>query len=478
MRCIEITPLNYTEVLRVYLKDKPGTDSAVTAKMLASADYHQLSIKERISVMALLCNLCLECTTCHDDIDEAVKELDTVKKELWNVKSERAKQAKEREAQCKAEEAERQVQLQKEKEQQQKNMFKAMLTADKSSKQSTSKVSDERQSTRLDQDEAAAKKQVREDTKMVAQMAQLRQDIRWDNLGSDRSSNKYLVYSTGRKATSSAVIVQPAEADAAEWQFYGDWEQWQALTSQLNPSGRREHSLIKATAQYHGCTGTTLEANLSGKKPAFELGEEPCEASNACDLDPQMLARCQKELVDTESSLMEDWDAEENTRPDKQQRAEWAKQVKEAASAEDLKECILKLEETLNRQAFENWWARYQAEWKQMVKDSATLGSLSLLALLLASSVKSSSDQRCSVCRNTDQPESMLLCDQCDCGFHTSCIKLRKVPKGDWFCPHCIAQAEEAREEAEEAEFQSSKRKAEDENDRESSEKRARRASD
>jgi histone demethylase JARID1 len=64
--------------------------------------------------------------------------------------------------------------------------------------------------------------------------------------------------------------------------------------------------------------------------------------------------------------------------------------------------------------------------------------------------------QRCELCHQKDDPESMLLCDQCDkachfglvdpndltllCqGYHLSCLRppLSEVPDTDWFCEAC-----------------------------------------
>ncbi|KAH8984229.1 PLU-1-like protein-domain-containing protein [Lactarius akahatsu] len=46
----------------------------------------------------------------------------------------------------------------------------------------------------------------------------------------------------------------------------------------------------------------------------------------------------------------------------------------------------------------------------------------------------------CEVCHKNDRGEEMLLCDNCDCGFHMFCLdpKLTTVPRGQWFCPTCI----------------------------------------
>ena len=33
----------------------------------------------------------------------------------------------------------------------------------------------------------------------------------------------------------------------------------------------------------------------------------------------------------------------------------------------------------------------------------------------------------------------ILLCDKCDAGYHTACLRppLMIIPDGDWFCPPC-----------------------------------------
>ena len=53
------------------------------------------------------------------------------------------------------------------------------------------------------------------------------------------------------------------------------------------------------------------------------------------------------------------------------------------------------------------------------------------------------SDQPCVVCGSPDQDAHgpMILCDNCDRGYHARCLNLRSVPRGEWFCsPECEAQ--------------------------------------
>ncbi|CAK9164191.1 unnamed protein product [Ilex paraguariensis] len=46
----------------------------------------------------------------------------------------------------------------------------------------------------------------------------------------------------------------------------------------------------------------------------------------------------------------------------------------------------------------------------------------------------STNDNICSVCHYGGE---LVLCDQCPSSFHLSCLGLKDVPVGDWFCPSC-----------------------------------------
>jgi len=53
--------------------------------------------------------------------------------------------------------------------------------------------------------------------------------------------------------------------------------------------------------------------------------------------------------------------------------------------------------------------------------------------------VEEEDEYRCQKCQKSTQPESILLCDGCDQGLHTTCLKpaIHLVPEGDWYCPTC-----------------------------------------
>ncbi|KAG7254448.1 hypothetical protein CRUP_022648, partial [Coryphaenoides rupestris] len=48
-------------------------------------------------------------------------------------------------------------------------------------------------------------------------------------------------------------------------------------------------------------------------------------------------------------------------------------------------------------------------------------------------------DEPCKHCGLPNHPELILLCDSCDNGYHTACLRppLMIIPDGEWFCPPC-----------------------------------------
>jgi hypothetical protein len=63
-------------------------------------------------------------------------------------------------------------------------------------------------------------------------------------------------------------------------------------------------------------------------------------------------------------------------------------------------------------------------------------------------------DAVCAICESGDAEETMLLCDQCDSGYHTTCLELLDIPPCEnWFCQQCLpnqpAGIQESQTEAE-----------------------------
>lgn len=45
----------------------------------------------------------------------------------------------------------------------------------------------------------------------------------------------------------------------------------------------------------------------------------------------------------------------------------------------------------------------------------------------------------CEVCGRSDREDRLLLCDDCDDGYHLECLEppLETVPIADWYCSSC-----------------------------------------
>lgn len=45
----------------------------------------------------------------------------------------------------------------------------------------------------------------------------------------------------------------------------------------------------------------------------------------------------------------------------------------------------------------------------------------------------------CKVCKRSDRPDAMLLCDGCDAEYHMDCLTppLKSLPEHSWYCPTC-----------------------------------------
>nr|XP_033792870.1 bromodomain adjacent to zinc finger domain protein 2A isoform X2 [Geotrypetes seraphini] len=86
--------------------------------------------------------------------------------------------------------------------------------------------------------------------------------------------------------------------------------------------------------------------------------------------------------------------------------------------------------------------------WRQTLERCRSAAQVSLCLYQLEKSIaweKSIIKVKCLVCRKGDDDEYLLLCDSCDRGCHTYCLrpKITEVPEGDWFCPICISRQED-----------------------------------
>uniref|UniRef100_A0A8P4GE18 Bromodomain adjacent to zinc finger domain protein 1A n=1 Tax=Dicentrarchus labrax TaxID=13489 RepID=A0A8P4GE18_DICLA len=80
--------------------------------------------------------------------------------------------------------------------------------------------------------------------------------------------------------------------------------------------------------------------------------------------------------------------------------------------------------------------------WRESLQSCSSLSQVFVHLSSLERSVlwsRSVLNARCRICRRKGDADNMLLCDSCDRGHHTHCLRprLKSVPEGDWFCPDC-----------------------------------------
>ncbi|XP_069391303.1 bromodomain adjacent to zinc finger domain protein 1A isoform X2 [Paralichthys olivaceus] len=80
--------------------------------------------------------------------------------------------------------------------------------------------------------------------------------------------------------------------------------------------------------------------------------------------------------------------------------------------------------------------------WRESLQSCSSLSQVFVHLSSLERSVlwsRSVLNARCRICRRKGDADNMLLCDGCDRGHHTHCLRprLKTVPEGDWFCPDC-----------------------------------------
>jgi hypothetical protein len=52
-------------------------------------------------------------------------------------------------------------------------------------------------------------------------------------------------------------------------------------------------------------------------------------------------------------------------------------------------------------------------------------------------------DTACEICKSTEDGVNMLLCDNCDAGYHLKCAipPLAEIPPTNWYCHTCLRRS-------------------------------------
>ncbi|XP_024857996.1 bromodomain adjacent to zinc finger domain protein 1A isoform X2 [Kryptolebias marmoratus] len=80
--------------------------------------------------------------------------------------------------------------------------------------------------------------------------------------------------------------------------------------------------------------------------------------------------------------------------------------------------------------------------WRESLQSCSSLSQVFVHLSSLERSIlwsRSILNARCRICRRKGDADNMLLCDCCDRGHHTHCLRprLKSIPGGEWFCPDC-----------------------------------------
>ncbi|GAB5355223.1 hypothetical protein AAMO2058_000187400 [Amorphochlora amoebiformis] len=109
-------------------------------------------------------------------------------------------------------------------------------------------------------------------------------------------------------------------------------------------------------------------------------------------------------------------------------------------------ECILEWSKTartcpLCKTHFGNELLRYVIDFQTEGKTLWKLQGCQRLESPPPSPVDSHQLMTCLICEEGSNENLLLLCDNCDRGYHTYCLSppLLEVPPGDWFCPDCTS---------------------------------------
>eukprot|EP00794_Sanderia_malayensis_P016840 gene16840-18539_t len=125
----------------------------------------------------------------------------------------------------------------------------------------------------------------------------------------------------------------------------------------------------------------------------------------------------------------------------------WEKQVKEARTLEEIVPLVLELQQGILLKYLEGPMDQSKGEkivqtWQENVKQVKTLSALHTLLGILENSVKwdkSAEHARCKICRKKAGDDYLVLCDECNRGYHPYCLRpaLLDIPFDNWKCPAC-----------------------------------------
>ena len=277
--------------------------------------------------------------------------------------------------------------------------------------------------------------------------------------------------SAGESAADSGII----------WRCYSTTEEIETLLKSLNPRGLRENKLSKSLSEHlkdeHLSTSKNIfqgERTLPSLLPKYNSTEEFFELylrEQILDIEEKIhlgnlgyISNREewRESIENSGAAAAIGKAEELQPSEGQQSEENGVTVRGRSSVKELANALLKVQGGLGKKFLMPplGMAKDQKKkkdkvvevkerevcvesWRESLSKASSFSQIFLHLATLERAVmwsKSLMKVRCRICRRKCGEEFMLLCDGCDHGYHTYCLKppLEEVPEGDWFCYDCV----------------------------------------
>ncbi|RWS15810.1 Bromodomain adjacent to zinc finger domain protein 1A-like protein [Dinothrombium tinctorium] len=244
-----------------------------------------------------------------------------------------------------------------------------------------------------------------------------------------------------------------------KWAFIHKSEDIDSLIYNLNNRGFRESELKKNLLNIKSCLKESLEAcPISILNKNIQIDEQRKSKKNFHkmrwndfygNMDPKLaeelalrdnLLYMEEKLFDGGLCVIEDREA-------------WLEAVKTDKATDDKvtyfiywAELIITLAEGIGSQFLQNPLAEQNGafeRWQKSLQSCTSVSQLFLHLNILNKSVlwsKSATRASCTICKRRKNSDQMLLCDQCNSGYHIYCLQppLNKIPENEWYCDRCV----------------------------------------
>ncbi|XP_065072272.1 tyrosine-protein kinase BAZ1B-like isoform X2 [Rhopilema esculentum] len=265
-----------------------------------------------------------------------------------------------------------------------------------------------------------------------------KRSLRLEPVGLDRHFKLYWVFSNGMPG----IYVEDGWMyDAGEkrtidsWEYYDSVEAVDKLLKALATQGIRE-SALKAclSSQYK-----TITSLIKKRNP------DNCELQ-PYDVFEESIKVLKEDMLESGSKIVK------GVLGMISNQEQWESKITEGRTLEEMIPLVLELQQSVLPKFLQGTMEKEEVvkNWRENVKAGKTLSTLHTLLGILENSVKwdkSAENVKCKICRRKGGDEYLVLCDECNRGYHPYCLRpaLLDFPSGSWKCPACQPAAPASR---------------------------------